>query len=101
MAQLLLDTEPAKELTAPQDDEELGRVLAELQVRATQNASSHAALTAESLRLKLARTEREITAAKGSDTGKLVKLVELRESLREQIERQVENSLEATRDPQD
>ena len=43
----------------------------------------------------------EITAAKGSDTGKLVKLVELRESLREQIERQVENSLEATRDPQD
>ena len=40
-------------------------------------------------------------SAKGSDTGKLVKLVELRESLREQIERQVENSLEATRDPQD
>ena len=101
IAELILATDPGKELTAPQDDEELGRVLAELQVRATQNASSHAALTAESLRLKLARTEREITAAKGSDTGKLVKLVELRESLREQIERQVENSLEATRDPQD
>jgi len=71
-------------------------VLAELQVRAAQANASLAALGAERLRLELARTEREIAAAKGSG-GDLVGLVERREALRAQIERQVEVTLDQSR----
>ncbi len=99
-AQLIIATPPGSEVHAPADDEELGRTLAELQVRAVQNASSRAALNAEGLRLRAARTEREIVAAQQNDPKLLVGLVEQRESLRDQIEREVEESLEQTREPQ-
>ncbi len=99
-AQLILAAPAGGEIHAPADDEELGRTLAELQVRAVQNASSRAALSAERLRLEAARTEREITLAQQNDPAKLVELVERRERLRDQIEREVEESLEQTREPQ-
>ncbi len=99
-AQLILATPAGGEIHAPPEDEELSRTLAELQVRAVQNASSNAALKAEGLRLKAARTEREIRVAQQSDPNLLVALVEQRESLRDQIEREVEESLEQTREAQ-
>jgi len=99
-AQLILATPAGSEVHAPPEDEELSRTLAELQVRAVQNASSSAALKAEGLRLRAARTEREIVVAQQSDPQALVALVEQRESLRDQIEREVEESLEQTREPQ-
>ncbi len=99
-AKLILTTPAGSELHAPVDDEELSRALAELQVRAVQNASSNAALKAEGLRLQAARTEREILIAPQDNPDALVALVEQRERLREQIERQVEESLEQTREPQ-
>ena len=99
-AQLILATPAGSEVHAPLEDEELSRTIAELQVRAIQNASSNAALKAEGLRLRAARTEREIVVAQQNDPNALVALVEQRESLREQIEREVEESLEQTREPQ-
>ncbi|MCX6371137.1 MAG: toprim domain-containing protein, partial [Solirubrobacterales bacterium] len=99
-AQLILATPVGSEVHAPPEDEELSRTIAELQVRATQNASSNAALKAEGLRLRAARTEREIVVAQQDDPKLLVALVEQRESLRDQIEREVEESLEQTREPQ-
>ena len=99
-AQLILATPAGNEVHAPPEDEELSRTLAELQVRAIQNASSNAALKAEGLRLRAARTEREIVVAQQNDPKLLVALVEQRESLRDQIEREVEESLEQTREPQ-
>ncbi|MEI7692763.1 MAG: hypothetical protein WCJ50_09615, partial [Actinomycetes bacterium] len=99
-AQLILSTPAGSEVHAPPEDEELSRTLAELQVRAIQNASSNAALKAEGLRLRAARTEREIVVAQQDDPKLLVALVEQRESLRDQIEREVEESLEQTREPQ-
>ena len=99
-AQLILATPAGSEVHAPPEDEELSRTLAELQVRAIQNASSNAALKAEGLRLRAARTEREIVVAQQNDPKLLVALVEQRESLRDQIEREVEESLEQTREPQ-
>ena len=99
-AQLILAAPAGSEIHAPPEDEELSRTLAELQVRAIQNASSNAALKAEGLRLRAARTEREIVVAQQDDPKLLVALVEQRESLREQIEREVEESLEQTREPQ-
>ncbi len=103
VAALVLALPPGSELHAPPEDEELGRIIAELQVRATQNASSFAALTAERLRLQLARVEREIQAAERAprrDTAQLVRLVGERETLRDKVERQVEASLEQTRETQ-
>ncbi len=103
VAALVLALPPGSELHAPPEDEELGRIIAELQVRATQNASSFAALTAERLRLQLARVEREIQAAEREpqrDTAQLVRLVGERETLRDKVERQVEASLEQTRETQ-
>jgi len=99
-AQLILSTPAGSEVHAPPEDEELSRTIAELQVRAIQNASSNAALKAEGLRLRAARTEREIVVAQQNDPKLLVALVEQRESLRDQIEREVEESLEQTREPQ-
>ncbi len=99
-AQLILATPAGSEVHAPPEDEELSRTIAELQVRAIQNASSNAALKAEGLRLRAARTEREIVVAQQDDPKLLVALVEQRESLRDQIEREVEESLEQTREPQ-
>lgn len=96
IAALLASASPGEELAAPAGDEELGPVLAELQVRAAQANASAAALGAERLRLELARTEREIGAAKSSG-GDLVGLVERREALRAQIERQVEATLDQSR----
>ncbi len=103
VAALVLALPLGSELHAPPEDEELGRIIAELQVRATQNASSFAALTAERLRLQLARVEREIQAAERAprrDTAQLVRLVGERETLRDKVERQVEASLEQTRETQ-
>lgn len=100
-AQLILATPAGSEVHAPPEDEELSSTLAELQVRAIQNASSNAALKAEGLRLRAARTEREIVVAQQSDPQALVALVEKREGLRDQIEREVEESLEQTREPQE
>ena len=99
-AQLILATPAGGEIHAPPEDDELSRVLAELQVRSVQNASSHAALKAEGLRLRAARTEREIVVAQRADPNALVALVEQRESLRDQIEREVEESLEQSREEQ-
>jgi DNA primase len=99
-AQLILAAPEGSEIHAPPEDEELSRTLAELQVRAVQNASSNAALKAEGLRLHAARTEREIVVAQQTDPQALVALVEERERLRDQIEREVEESLEQTREPQ-
>ncbi len=104
-AQLILATPVGSEIHAAPDDEELGRTLAELQIRAVQNASSNAALKAEGLRLRAARTEREIVVAKQADPQQVdpqlvVALVEQREILRAQIEREVEQSLDQTRGPQ-
>ncbi len=84
------------EISVPPGDEELGPLVAELQVRAAQANASPAALAAERLRLQLARTDREISAAKGSGAD-LVGLVEQREALRAQVERQVEQTLEQSR----
>ncbi len=103
VAALVLALPPGSELHAPPEDEELGRIIAELQVRAAQNASSFAALTAERLRLQLARVEREIQAAERAprrDTAQLVRLAGERETLRDKVERQVEESLEQTRETQ-
>jgi DNA primase len=99
-AQLILATPAGSDVHAAPEDEELSRTLAELQVRAIQNASSNAALKAEGLRLRAARIEREIVVAQQSDPQALVALVEQRESLRDQIEREVEESLEQTRETQ-
>jgi DNA primase len=96
IAALIASSETGKELVVPAGDEDLGPVLAELQVRAAQANASVAALGAERLRLELARTEREIAAAKGTG-GDLVGLVERRETLRAQIERQVEATLDQSR----
>lgn len=99
VAELMVSETGAGEITVPAGDEELGPVVAELQVRAAQANASPAALGAEKLRLELAVTDREISAAKGSGAD-LVGLVEKREALRAQVERQVEQTLEQTRAPE-
>ncbi len=100
-AKLLRDHLGEDRLEAPQDDDELTRALAELQVRATHARGSRAALEAEHLRLQLSRVEREIKAAAGSSGGELVRLVELRERLRGAVEREVEKTLIETRPAED
>jgi len=82
---------------APADDEELGRVLAELHVRARQATPSRAALEAERLRLQVERLERAINVSKHAGNSDLSQLVARREELRAEVERKVEETLAQSR----
>lgn len=84
-------------LHAPEGDDELARILAELQARAAQATPTRAALEAERLRLEEARLGREIAAAKASGDADLVALVRRREELRSTLERELEETLAETK----
>lgn len=95
-AELLRD-HAGGDLRAPEGDEELGRVIAELQVRAARATPTRAALDAERLRLELATVERQITRAKGGGEGNVVELAKRREELHHTLERELEETLAQTR----
>jgi hypothetical protein len=84
-------------LSSPEDDPELGRVLAELQVRAERATPTRAALEAERLRIELATLERRISAARGGGEGDVVALVRRREELQSAMERELEETLAQTK----
>jgi DNA primase len=99
-AAALLREHAGEPLTPSGADEELGRLLAELRVRAAHASPTRAALDAERLRLELARVEREIAAARrgagaaGEGAGtSLVDLVRRREELRAAVERELGETL--------
>ncbi|HEY5144187.1 MAG TPA: DNA primase [Solirubrobacteraceae bacterium] len=96
-AVLLRDATVEEAPQAPGDDEELGRVLAELHVRARQATPSRAALEAERLRLQVERLERAINVSKHAGSGDLSQLVARREQLRAEVERKVEETLAQSR----
>ncbi len=100
-AALLLREHAGEALHAPADDEELGRLLAELQVRAAHATASRAALEAERLRLELARVQRDLEVAKRGGEGDMVALVRRREELSAAVERELEETLAQTRSPAD
>lgn len=93
----LLREHAGEELRAPAGDEELARVLAELQVRAARATPTRAALEAERLRLELATVERQIARAKGGGEGNVVELARRREELHHAMERELEETLAQTR----
>ncbi len=84
-------------IQAPEGDEELAAVLAELQVRAARATSSRAALEAERLRLELASLERRIQSAKTGGGGNIVELARRREELQSLMERELEETLLQTK----
>jgi DNA primase len=96
-AALLLMEKLGGPIQAPDDDEELARVLAELQVRAARATSSRAALEAERLRLELASLERRIQSAKTGGGGNIVELAQRREELQSLMERELEETLAQTK----
>ncbi len=98
-AELMRDQAGQEALHAPPGDEELARVLAELQVRAAHAMPSRAALEAERLRLQIGRLDREIDRSKGAGSSALTHLVEERERLRAEVERKVEETLAQSRSP--
>ncbi len=95
-AVLLIDRLGEAAIQVPDDDEELGRVLAELQVRADGESPSRAALEAERLRLELATLDRRIKSARTGE-GNLVELVMRREELQSKMERELEETLAQTK----
>ncbi|MCD6727661.1 MAG: DNA primase [Solirubrobacteraceae bacterium] len=96
VAAMLLER-PGRPLQAPPGDEELTRIVAELQVRAAQADATRAALEAERLRMRVARADREIVAAKAAGGAGLVELVHRRDELRAALERQVGEALDQTK----
>ncbi len=84
-------------IQAPDGEEELARVLAELQVRAAREAPSRAALEAERLRLELATLDRRINAARAGGEGNVVELALRREELQSLMERELEETLAQTK----
>ena len=80
-------------LPVPEGDEELGRVLAELQVRSAQAMPSRAALRAEALQLELARLEREIAQHAGGGPARSCSRRRPR-GPRAQVERKVDATLD-------
>ena len=84
-------------LHAPEDDEELARVLAELQVRAARATPTRAALEAERLRIELATLERQIATARAGGEGNVVELARRREELQSAMERELEETLAQTK----
>jgi DNA primase len=96
-AELLREHAGGGVLRAPEGDEELARVLAELQVRAAPATSTRAALDAERLRLELATVEREIARARAGGEGNVVELARRREALHSAMERELEETLAQTR----
>ncbi len=96
VAAMLLEW-PGRPLQAPPGDEELTRIVAELQVRAAQADATRAALEAERLRMRVARADREIVAAKAAGGAGLVELVHRRDELRAALERQLGAALDQTK----
>ena len=91
----------AQHIDPPEGDEEVGRALAELQLRAGQGHGSRAALDAERLRLAQARLDRDITRAKGTDPIEFVRLVEQRQRLLGSFEREIDKTLLETKPSED
>lgn len=97
-AALLLAEQLGEAIRVPEGDDELTRIIAELQVRAPQAAvGGRASLQAEVLRLELAAVNREIAAARGAGGADIVGLARRRTELEAAVERQVEESLAQTR----
>jgi DNA primase len=78
------------------EDRELGALLAELAVRASDARPSEAALEAQSLTLDLRRIERDITAARHAEAGDIAPLVARREELRTRLDRAIERTMAET-----
>jgi hypothetical protein len=78
------------------EDRELGALLAELAVRASDVRPSEAALEAQSLTLDLRRIERDITAARHAEAGDVAPLVARREELRTRLDRAIERTMAET-----
>jgi DNA primase len=78
------------------EDRDLGAMLAELAVRASDVRPSQAALEAQSLTLDLRRVERDITAARHAEAGDIAPLVARREELRTRLDRAIERTMAET-----
>jgi DNA primase len=78
------------------EDRELGALLAELAIRASDVRPSEAALEAQSLTLDLRRVERDITVARRAEAGDIAPLVARREELRRGLDRAIERTMAET-----
>ena len=96
-AAALLRDHLGEQLRAPEGDEELARVLAELQVRAARATPTRAALEAERLRLELAVLERQIATARAGGDGNIVELARRREELQSAMEHELAETLAQTK----
>ena len=93
----LLRAHLGEPLHAPEGDEELARVLAELQVRAARATPTRAALEAERLRMELTVLERQIATARAGGEGNIVELARRREELQSAMEHELEETLAQTK----
>ena len=96
-AAALLRDHLGEQLRAPDGDDELARVLAELQVRAARATATRAALEAERLRLELATLERQIATARAGGEGNVVELARRREELQSAMEHELAETLAQTK----
>jgi DNA primase len=70
----------------PEGDEELAALIAELTVRAGGQTGSPAALEAETLKLELAHVERQISAARSTESGDIAALAKRRGELQTAVD---------------
>ncbi len=96
-AAVLLRDHLGEQLHAPDGDDEVARVLAELQVRAARATATRAALEAERLRLELATLERQIATARAGGEGNVVELARRREELQSAMEHELAETLAQTK----
>ncbi|HEV2753046.1 MAG TPA: DNA primase [Solirubrobacteraceae bacterium] len=82
----------------PNDDPALGSLLAELTVRADRLTASPAAFEAQRLQLALARSERELAAARSAGTS-VAELARRREELRIRFDAAIQRANEEGSDP--
>lgn len=82
----------------PDDDPTLGSLLAELTVRADRLTASPAAFEAQRLQLALARSERELAAARSAGTS-VAELARRREELRIRFDAAIQRASEEGSDP--
>lgn len=96
-AAVLLRDHLGEQLHAPDGDDEVAKVLAELQVRAARATPTRAALEAERLRLELATLERQIATARAGGEGNVVELARRREELQSAMEHELAETLAQTK----
>jgi DNA primase len=80
----------------PEDDPELGALIAELVVEAGREPPAPAMLESQRMQLELARIDREIVRARGRESGDVSELARRRAEVKREFDRAYERALEET-----